>query len=77
MPRVFVGVAIGVDSIAATWRARGPAMEWHASLAHDGREAPSADVLRPAFADLRALLPSGARVTLAIAILPPLVRVRR
>ena len=77
MSRVFVGVAIGVDSIAATWRARGRAMEWNASLAHDGRDARSADVLRPAFADLRALLPSDAHATLAIAILPPLVRVRR
>jgi hypothetical protein len=77
MSRVFVGVAIGADAIAAIWRARGRAMEWNASLASDGRGVPSTDVLRFAFAPLAALLPSDARVTLAVAILPPLVRVRR
>jgi len=77
MPRVFVGIAIGADSIAATWRTRGRAVEWTAPFARDRREAPSVDVLRSALADMRALLPTDARVTLAVALLPPLVRLRR
>jgi len=77
MSRVVIGVAIGANSIAATWRARGRPMEWSASHVRDGRGAPLIDGLRTAFADIRALLPSDARVTLAVAILPPLVRLRR
>ncbi len=77
MSRVFVGVAIGADSIAAVWRARGRTMEWTASLARDGIGPRSVDVIRTAFTDMRALFPSEARVTLAVALLPPLVRLRR
>jgi hypothetical protein len=75
--RLVVGVAIGVDSLTATWYARGGTMEWSASLARDGHSPPPAEALRAAFADLRLRLPAVARTALAIAILPPLARVRR
>ena len=76
-PRLSVGVAIGMDLISATWRAQGRTVDWNASFAHDGGGAPSLESLRLAFADLRTRLPSPARVAVAVAILPPLARVRR
>jgi hypothetical protein len=75
--RISVGVAIGVDSVAASWRTPEGMTEWSTSIAHDGHGSLSAEILRSAFADLRVRLPFHARATLAIAILPPLARVRR
>ena len=75
--RISVGVAVGLDEVAASWRVREGVMEWSMSLAADGHGSFSAESLRLAFADLRVRLPVRARTTLAIAILPPLARLRR
>ena len=75
--RLRVGVAIGRASACATWRSRGEKQHWHASLANERHTAPSIDVLRDAFGQLRERISDHAKITLAIAILPPLARVRQ
>src|ERR1044071_4318439 len=74
--RLRVGVAVGSNSLAAEWRAVGKTTAWTVSFGLDGSVRPTADMLRSAFADLQTRLPSD-RASLAIAILPPLARLRR
>ena len=74
--RLPVGLAIGADSLSATWRVQDRTVDWNTTFTHGGG-APSLEVLRSAFADLCAQLSPDARVSVAVAVLPPLARVRR
>jgi hypothetical protein len=77
-PRLSVGVAIAADCLSATWRAQRRTVDWNTTFTHGGGGGrPSLEILRLAFADLRAQLSLDARVSVAVAILPPLARLRR
>src|SRR5205809_899740 len=64
-----IGVAIGTDVIAACWGMS----RWHSGLPNG----PTADALSDAASALKRLIGSSRRVSASVAILPPLVQVKR
>jgi hypothetical protein len=77
-PRVRIGIAFGADAVVA--RAAPSVLPGdHWSRVLTGAPTPEGEwpELAAAFAELRALLPRDARVWASIAVLPPLVQIRR
>ncbi|HEY6825452.1 MAG TPA: hypothetical protein VI259_01270, partial [Gemmatimonadaceae bacterium] len=69
MTRCRVGVSVGAHEFAAWWDGRG----WETTLP----VGPTSDAIRDATAELKLLVGVDSRASLHVAILPPLVRVRR
>ncbi len=67
--RLEVGIAIGADTLAARWTE----CEWQKALT----TGPTVEGFREAIGELGRSIGTSRRVSVAIAILPPLVRVRR
>jgi Tfp pilus assembly protein PilN len=71
-----IGLSVGTRSLTATWREHGVRRDWSAPISVDATGQPSAEVVHAALGELRSVVPTPAHVVLAIAILPPLARLR-
>jgi hypothetical protein len=74
--RVRVGVAVGSSSIAAAWRDGAEDREWHFETKAESNGLPSLESLRIALTELRERARLGVGSRIAIAVLPPLSRIR-